>query len=100
MSVSETNTPASTTSNIATENKSVSLVDEIKKYKTKELIDFLHKKEDLELEPEDYDIIKKERIAGHDFFKITKKELEQHGMKSYDCQLDLWTLLRSARRKS
>ncbi|CAG8521372.1 5808_t:CDS:2 [Acaulospora colombiana] len=37
---------------------------------------------ELELEPEDYDIIEKERINGRTFFKITKEEYERHEMKS------------------
>ena len=50
MSVSETNTPTSTSTSVtATGNETVSLADEIKKYKTKELIDFLSKEKDLEL---------------------------------------------------
>jgi hypothetical protein len=57
------------------------LADEIKKYKSKELIDFLCKEEDLELEEEDLEIIRKQRVNGRDFFKITKEELERHGMK-------------------
>src|SRR5215475_9109181 len=81
MSVSETSTSASTPATTVTGNETVTLADEIKKYKAKELIDFLRKEEDLELEPEDYDIIEKERINGRAFFKITKEELERHGMK-------------------
>ena len=51
MSVSETNTPASTsTSATTTEEKNVPTQAEvIQKYKMKELIDFLRKEEDLEL---------------------------------------------------
>jgi hypothetical protein len=42
--MSETNTPASTSTSItATGNDSVTLADEIKKYKTAELIEFLRK---------------------------------------------------------
>ncbi|RIA84816.1 hypothetical protein C1645_831732 [Glomus cerebriforme] len=79
ISVSETNTPASSV--IATENNSSTLMNEIKKYKMKELIDFLRKEEDLELEPEDYDIIEKKRINGHTSLKITKEKLRSYGMK-------------------
>jgi hypothetical protein len=56
-------------------------VDEIKKYKTKELIDFLQQKEDdLELEKEDLEIVRKQRINGCDFLRITEKKLEKWGM--------------------
>ncbi|CAB4480422.1 unnamed protein product [Rhizophagus irregularis] len=41
-------TPASTSTTVAG-NETVTLADEIKKYKTKELIDILRKEEDLEL---------------------------------------------------
>src|ERR1044072_4576178 len=73
-------TPASTSTTVAG-NETVSFADEIKKYKTKELIDFLRKEEDLELEPEDYDIIEKERINGRAFLNITEEKLRSYGMK-------------------
>ncbi|CAJ0832144.1 5833_t:CDS:2 [Entrophospora sp. SA101] len=77
--MSDTNTPASTSTSVI-ENESVMLAEEIKKYRTKELIDFLHKEENLDLVQEDYDIIKKERINGRDFLKISKKDLRSYGM--------------------
>ncbi|PKY40507.1 hypothetical protein RhiirA4_453894 [Rhizophagus irregularis] len=57
-------------------------VDEIKKYNTKELIDFLQQKEDdLKLEEEDLEIVRKQRINGCDFLNIiTQKMLEKWGM--------------------
>ncbi|GBC26762.2 hypothetical protein GLOIN_2v1772759 [Rhizophagus irregularis DAOM 181602=DAOM 197198] len=56
-------------------------VDEIKKYKTKALIDFLQQKEDdLELEEEDLEIVRKQRINGCDFLGITQRMLEKWGM--------------------
>src|SRR3954451_2462254 len=73
-------TPASTSTTVAG-NETVSLANDIKKYKTKKLTDFLRKEEDLELEEEDLEIISKQRVNGRDFFKITKEELERHGMK-------------------
>ncbi|GES79633.1 hypothetical protein GLOIN_2v1709121 [Rhizophagus clarus] len=63
----------------ATGNETVSL--EIKKYKTAKLIDFLSKEGDLELEEEDLEIIRKQRVNGHNFFDLTQEELERHGMK-------------------
>ena len=81
MSVSETNTPASTSTSItATGNETVTLVDEIKKYKAKELIDFLRKEEDLELSETAIKILEKEEITGRAFLKITKEELRSYGM--------------------
>ena len=46
---SETSTPytPASTSTTTTGNEAVMLADEIKKYKTAELIDFLHKEKDL-----------------------------------------------------
>jgi hypothetical protein len=82
MSISETNTPASTaTSFTATEEKNApTLAEVVRKYKTKELIDFLSKEEDLELVQEDYDIIEKERVTGRAFLKITEEKLRSYGM--------------------
>ena len=73
-------TPASTSTTVAG-NETVSLADEIKKYKTKELIDFLCKEEDLGLSEEALKILENEEVNGRTFFKITKEELERHGMK-------------------
>ena len=92
MSISETNTPASTaTSFTATEEKNApTLAEVVRKYKTKELIDFLSKEEDLELVQEDYDIIEKERVTGRAFLKKNFAVME--------CQVDpLQTLLTSLR---
>ena len=61
-------TPASTSTTVAG-NETVSLADEIKKYKTKELIDFLRKEEDLGLDDDDLEIISKEKVGGRDFLK-------------------------------
>jgi hypothetical protein len=40
------------------------LADEIKKYKTEALIDFLRKEEDLGLDDDDLEIIRKRKIMG------------------------------------
>ena len=61
--MSEADTPASTSTSVAG-NETVTLAEEIKKYKTKALIDFLCKKEDLELEEEDLEIIRKQRLMA------------------------------------
>ena len=75
---SETSTPyiPASTSITVTENETVSLADNIKKYKTEALIEFLQKEEDLGLDNDDLEIIRKQKIMGCDFFKITKEELE------------------------
>jgi len=82
MSVSETNTPASTSTSVTTteEKNAPTLAEVVRKYKTKELIDFLRKEDDLELVQEDYDIIEKERITGRAFLKITEEKLRSYGM--------------------
>ncbi|GBB98538.1 hypothetical protein RclHR1_32550003 [Rhizophagus clarus] len=78
---SETSTPYTPASTVTFgNNETVSLADEIKKYKTKELIDFLCKEEDLELEEEDLEIIRKQRVNGRDFLKTTKEEFLSYGM--------------------
>ncbi|GET02452.1 hypothetical protein GLOIN_2v1672048 [Rhizophagus clarus] len=52
----------------------------LKKYKTKELISFLCKEKELKLSEKVFEILENED-NGCDFFKITKEELERHGMK-------------------
>ena len=68
-------TPASTSTTVAG-NETVSLADEIKKYKTKELIDFLCKEEDLGLDDDDLEIIRKQKIMGRDFLKTSLSVME------------------------
>ena len=80
-------TPVSTSSTTATGNETVLLADEIKKYKTAELIEFLRKEEDLELVLEDYDIIEKERINSRDFLKITEEKLRSVSLADKACGL-------------
>src|SRR2546429_8260795 len=72
-------TPASTSTTVAG-NETVSLADEIKKYKTKELIDFLRKEEDLELSEKVFEILEKQEVNGRDFLKTTKEEFLSYGM--------------------
>ncbi|GES96963.1 hypothetical protein GLOIN_2v1709121 [Rhizophagus clarus] len=77
---SETSTPASTSTTVAG-NETVSLADEIKKYDTAKLIGYLQGQEDLGLSESALKILENEEINGRTFFKITKEELERHGMK-------------------
>ncbi|RGB37321.1 hypothetical protein C1646_757095 [Rhizophagus diaphanus] len=72
-------TPASTSTTVAG-NETVSSADEIKKYKTKELIDFLRKEEDLELSETAIKILEKEEVNGRDFLKVTEEKLRSYGM--------------------
>ena len=78
--MSETSTPASTSTTVAG-NETVSLADDIKKYDTVKLIDFLRGEKDLGLDDDDLEIIKKRKINGRAFLKITKEDLERHGME-------------------
>ncbi len=78
-------TPASTSTTVAG-NETVSLADEIKKYKTKELIDFLSKKEDLGLDDDDLEIIRKRKIMGRDFLKTSKEEFEHYWVGNGSCE--------------
>ncbi|UZO23100.1 uncharacterized protein OCT59_015444 [Rhizophagus irregularis] len=55
-------------------------VEDVKKYNTDELISLL-RKQDLGLIKEDFDIIETERINGRTFFKTTKQDFRDYGMK-------------------
>src|SRR2546429_5084236 len=77
--MSEINTPASSTSVTATEEKNApTLAEVVRKYKTSELINFLRKEEDLELDDDDLEIIRKQKVTGRDFLKITEEKLIRH----------------------
>ncbi|GBB98771.1 hypothetical protein RclHR1_33160001 [Rhizophagus clarus] len=80
--MSETNTPASTsTTATATGNDSVTLADEIKKYKSAELIEFLRKEEDLGLDDDDLEIIRNENVTGRAFLDMTEQKFRDCGLK-------------------
>jgi hypothetical protein len=72
-------TPASASTTVAG-NETVSLVDEIKKYKLAELIKFLRKEEDLGLDDDDLEIIRNEKVTGCAFLDMTKQKFR-------DCRL-------------
>src|SRR5436190_991755 len=72
-------TPASASTTVAG-NETVSLADEIKKYDTAKLIEYL-RGQGLGLSETAIKILEEEEITGRTFFKITKEELERHGMK-------------------
>jgi hypothetical protein len=73
-------TPASTSTTVAG-NETVSLADEIKKYDTDKLIDFLRGEKDLGLDDDDLEIIRKEKVNGRAFLNITEEKLRSYGMK-------------------
>jgi hypothetical protein len=80
--MSETSTPYTTasTSTTVAGNETVSLADEIKKYDTAKLIEFLQG-QGLNLVKDDFDIIENERVGGQDFLDMTKQDFRDYGMK-------------------
>jgi hypothetical protein len=58
-----------------------STANEIKKYDTEELINFLLE-EDLKLEKKDLEIIHEQKVRGSDFLKTSKKEFLSYGLLS------------------
>src|SRR4051794_26107340 len=88
---SETSTPYTPVFTFTTvvRNETVLLVDEIKKYKMKALIKYLQKKEDLGLDDNDFEIIRKQKIMGHNFLKTSKQEFEH-------CELEIRLVKRLA----
>jgi len=76
--MSETSTPytPASTSTTVSGNETVSLADEIKKYDTVKLIEFLQG-QDLGLSETAIKILEKEEVKGQDFFDLTQEELEK-----------------------
>jgi len=60
-------------------NETIMLAEEIKKYKTAELISFLREK-NLELSKKVFKILEKEEINGHAFFKLNEEKLYSVGL--------------------
>src|SRR5437868_4137539 len=81
--MSETSTPYTPafTSTTVTGNETVSLADEIKKYDTAKLIEYLQGQKNLEFSETAIKILEKEELNGGDFFNLIQEELERHGMK-------------------
>ena len=81
--MSETSTPytPASTSTTVPGNETVSLADEIKKYDTAKLIEFLQGQENLGLNEPAIKILENEEINGRAFINITKEELRDYGMK-------------------
>src|SRR5215212_6005048 len=81
--MSETSTPytPAPTSTTVAGNETVSLADEIKKYDTAKLIEFLQGQENLGLNEPAIEILENEEINGRAFINITKEELRDYGMK-------------------
>src|SRR5438876_250648 len=73
-------TPASTSTTVAG-NETVSLADEVKKYDTTKLIDFLRKEEDLGLSEKALEILENEEVDGRAFLKMTEQKFRDCGLK-------------------
>ncbi|CAG8699237.1 14166_t:CDS:2, partial [Gigaspora rosea] len=72
----------STPANNATEEKQApTLAELVRKYDTKKLIEFLRGEEDLQLDEDDFKILRDEKITGRTFLKTTKEEFRSYGMK-------------------
>jgi hypothetical protein len=72
-------TPASTSTTVAG-NETVSLADEIKKYDTVKLIEFLQG-QGLGLSETTIKILEEEEINGSNFLDMTKQDFQEYGMK-------------------
>ncbi len=70
-------TPASTSTTVAG-NETVSLADEIKKYDTTKLIDFLRGEKDLGLSEKAFEILETQEVNGRAFLKLTEEKLLRH----------------------
>src|ERR1051325_2277774 len=76
--MSETSTPYTPSTSVAG-NETVSLADEIKKYDTAKLIEYLQER-GLGLSETAIKILEKEEVEGGDLFDLTQEELEKWGM--------------------
>jgi len=81
-SVSSPSSPVSTSSTLTEERSTRTMADVIKKYKTEELIDYLQRREDLDLVETDFKILRNERISGRDFLNTSKEEFRSYGLKA------------------
>src|SRR3954464_9132162 len=76
---SQASSPASPTS-ITEEISTRTMSDVVKDFDTEGLIEYLGRK-DLKLDEDDIKILRKEKVAGRDFLKLTEEKLERYGMK-------------------
>ena len=76
---SQASSPASPAS-ITEEVSSRTMSDVVKEFSTEELIDYLGRK-DLKLDEDDIKILRKEKIVGRFFLKLTEEKLERYDIK-------------------
>src|SRR6185369_11956601 len=80
--MSTTSTPASSSNNATEEKATPTLAEVVRKLNTEKLIDFLKEQEDLQLDEDDFKILRDEKITGRAFLKTTKEEFRTYGMKA------------------
>src|ERR1043166_3608922 len=73
-------TPASTSTTVAG-NETVSLADDIKKYDTAKLIDFLRGEKELGLSETALEILENEEVDGRAFLKMSEQKFRDCGIK-------------------
>jgi hypothetical protein len=73
-------TPASTSTTVAG-NETVSLADEIKKYDTAKLIEYLQGQEDLGLSESALKILENEEVNGRAFLDMSEQKFRDCGLK-------------------
>ncbi|CAG8585372.1 8884_t:CDS:2, partial [Ambispora leptoticha] len=71
----------SASSNVIEEKQAPTLAELVRKYDTEKLIEFLRGEEDLQLDEDDFKILRDEKITGRDFLKATKQDFRDYGMK-------------------
>ena len=77
--MSATSTPASSSNNATEEKQAPTLAEVVRKLNTEKLIEFLRGEEDLQLDEDDFKILRDEKISGRDFLKTTKDEFRSAG---------------------
>jgi hypothetical protein len=75
-----TSTPASSSNNAKEEKPDPTLAEVVRKLDTENLIEFL-RGEDLQLDEDDFKILRDEKIAGRDFLKLTEQKFRDCGFK-------------------
>src|SRR6266487_5168000 len=79
-SVSSPSSPISTSSTLTEERSTRMMADVIKKYKTEELIDYLQRRGDLDLDNDDLSILRKQKISGFSFLELTEEKFRSIGL--------------------
>jgi len=72
--MSTTSTPASSSNNATEEKAAPTLAEVVRKLNTEKLIELLREEEDLQLDEDDFEILRDE-ITGRAFLKLTKEAL-------------------------